>query len=277
MTEFNFVPAPDDCPIHMAWILLGTLRIPLYQRPEPQRIDEMVESWNILYCGALIVSWRDNAFWTVDGQTRAKAARRIGLDRLPAVVLTGLDETSEAHVFLHLNAKRLSVAALARHAAEVVARDPRAVAIDEVLFAHGLTAAASREERTNDLHFFKAIGAAEDVYNDGGAELIHRVFVIIEQAFPREVGRFRGGLVRGLGYFLARDPWEAGDEKVARSLSRISGQRLDEIATHWQQVTSNKGRGNHSRMHMARAVASVVYRSRGTEWKPRQGKRSESE
>lgn len=252
----------------MDWVRIADLRIPRYQRPERQNIDRMVLNWNPRKAGAIVVSERDGSYWTVDGQTRAKAARRLGIEYLLGVVHYGLDEPGEAELFLALNRDRLAVSAVARHIAESYALDKRALAIDEVLARNDLVASQSGG-KVDGRNPFPAIVSAERVYDEGGPELLDVVLQILAKAFARDSARFRGALVQGLGYFLARDPWSATPETVQKTLARVSSSRLDEIATHWQAVSGGgKGHGGGSPVHMARAIASLVYRDRGTEWKP---------
>jgi hypothetical protein len=262
-TQTFFQPAPAGAHIDLGWILLGLLKIPSYQRPEPDdRVARLTENWEMIRCGSLIVSKRGSTLFLVDGQTRVSAARRRGLDRLPSIVLFGLTEKEEAGVFLSLNRDRLAVNALSRHKAEVIHGDPRAVAIDHVLRENCLYA-----WRTAPAGFtpFTAIAKAELVYNDGGPELLTRVLMLLSLAFPEDSGRFQGHYVAGLGFFLARDTWGADDERVLRTLSKITAAKLDEAAHHWKQLSGVTSNANP--LHMAKAIASKVYRNR-TDWKP---------
>jgi hypothetical protein len=263
-------------------VKLARLRIPRYQRPEPDdRVVRLVADWDILACGALLASDREGALWLIDGQTRKSAAMRHGLTSLPAVVCHGIDEQREAALFLRLNRDRLRVSAISRHRAEAIAGEVRAIEIDQTLAANGLQIGYSTglqfvtDQSYTPIH---CVVACEGVYDDGGSELLDRTVVIIELAFPSDSARWRGALVRGVGYFLARDTWGADDEKVVKTLSKIESMRLEEQAAHWQQAMKQKG-SSTSPLYMAKAIASFVYarsKQRGYTWEPgRPGETSE--
>ena len=258
-------PDPDNR-LKQEWVPLAKLRIPSYQRPEPMNIEKLVNNWDILACGALIVSFRDDLFWNVDGQTRAKAARRLGFDRLPAVVLTGLTEREEAALFLKLNRDRKSVSPIHRHQAEAIAGEQRAIAIDDVMTQQGLVVANGSRDRLEPFH---AIVAAEKVFDEGGPELLERVLVVLGLAFEGDRSRYRGALVNGLGFFLARDPWGADDNEVLKYLGKVKTARLDELATHWQAIAGAKSPGSGAPIYMARGIATVVYPKKAGEWQPK--------
>jgi hypothetical protein len=265
------LPTGPEVEISLEWIDLAALRIPPYQRPEAHDIDKLVARWDIRKCGALIVSWRDGCYWTVDGQTRGKAARRCGLDRLPAIVVHGLNEEEEADLFLAVNCKRLMVNAVARHNAEIVARHPRALAIAAALGRHNLVITSS--SRGSDGQYpFNAVVQVEHVYDDGGVELIDRTLRVIAQAWPEEIKRPSGAIVRGVGYFLARDAWDATDERVAQRLTTATVGRLHELAAHARELAGGRGHGGGSPIYVARGVAAIVYGSRGAEWAPRRAR-----
>ena len=268
-------PNPEGEWQELLWIELAQLRIPRYQRPEPdERADKLYKSWDSMACQALQVSFRNKIHWIIDGQTRAQAARRYGLDKLPAIVAHGLTEEREAELFLKANRDRLRVNAIDRHRAEAIAQEARALIIDEVLASNGLMLGAVNKskngyhlESETELRAINAVCACEEVYKDGAGELLDRSLRIIEASFHADSARFRGNIIKGIGYFLARDTWGADDEKVTKQLSKIESAKLDEMAAHWQQVIKKKS-GSSAPLYMAKAVASYVYRQNGDSWKP---------
>jgi Family of unknown function (DUF6551) len=264
--DFHF---DDDRRQTLDWVLLGNLRIPRYQRKNIGNIDKLVATWDPLGCGALTVSERDQTLWIVDGQRRAQAARRRGINMLGAVILHGLTEEEEAGIFLNINRDRLRVSAVARHRAEAVYGEPRAIEIDRVLADHELAVVES-SVRSNDTGFFAfpSVVAAERVYDDGGAVLLDRTIGVVVNAYPDERGRLQGSLVAGLGYFLARDPWTADDERVIRALSKAGTSRLYQTALNWQSAVTGKGSTSVAPLYVARAVASAVYGSKAERWQP---------
>lgn len=263
------VPAPENDLDEMAWVLLSMIRVPRYQRHEPTelRITKMASTWTMKGASALVVSYRDGVLWIIDGQTRWRAARRLGLDRLRAVVLQGLTEPEEASIFLKVNRDRLRVSALDRHSCEAIAGEERALMIDLVLEQNGLVAATASQ---NGLVAIQPIVAVEWVWGEGGNELLDRVLQLLAKGLPNDSARFRGEMIDGLGYFLARDPWNAGDEKVLKMMLRTPVNKYDELRTHWKSIATNKGGKGGSPLYMAHAFATIVYgNAKGLEWKPK--------
>jgi hypothetical protein len=261
--ESNLVPAPDDAEMEIGWVLLAPIRIPSYQREAFENRIKRLSPFDTRACGTLELSYRDRVLWVVDGQARRAKAMRDGLDRLPGRVNYYLTEPEEAEMYLRLNRDRLAVSALDRHKAESIALDPRAIALDDVLHRNGLVAATAS---SNGLEPFRSISKAESVYDDGGAELVERVLKLLIDGLPGDTHRFRGTLVGGLGFFLARDSWGADDKKVLAALRRSTGTQLDEKMRHAQALSGKVTTGSY--VYMARAIAVAVYRERGATWKP---------
>lgn len=259
----NLVPGPDDAMIDLGWALIAPLGIPSYQRDAFEHRVQKLLPFLLRACGVLELSYRSGTLWIVDGQARRAAALRCGFDRLPARISYDLDEEEEAILYLYHNRDRIAIKPLDRHKAEAISNDPRAIAIDEVLHSNNLIAASKSE---NGLRIFRSIGKAEKVYEEGGGALLDRVVKLLERGLPGDTGRFRGTLVGGLGYFLARDPWGASDEKILSALKRSNSNKLDEMMHHAQQLAGKPTGG--APVYMARAIASAVYRSKAFEWKP---------
>lgn len=70
-----------------------------YQRTETGNANKLAENWDDTACEFLLVSFRDNKFYVIDGQHRMIAARINGIKSLPCVILTGLTRSEEARRF----------------------------------------------------------------------------------------------------------------------------------------------------------------------------------
>lgn len=83
-----------------------------YQRPVSEKeIDALVSEWDDDKCDFLLVSYRDDKFYIIDGQHRYTAAKYKGIKELPCIILTGLTEQKEALIFSrqNRNVKKLTV------------------------------------------------------------------------------------------------------------------------------------------------------------------------
>jgi hypothetical protein len=252
----------------LEWLDPEELRIPSYQREGAAVERPIADEWS--YCAAqtILVSNRERAHWTVDGQRRRRLALRLGITPIAAVVLHGLTLKEEARLFLDVNVQRLAVNPVSRHLCEVIAEDVRAIDIDRVLARFDL-AVSRGSSGVNGCHPFNAVVQAEKVYDDGGTDLLDRTFAVIGAAWPDELRRPTGALVRGVGYFLARDSWGADDSRVAAKLGARSLGRLFELAAHARELSGGKGHGGGSPVYMARGIAALVYGARGAAWEPR--------
>lgn len=81
---------------------------------------------------------RDGWFLVLDGQHRIEAARRVGIDRVPAVVVAAVSVAEQALAFVRANQDRVAVNPFALFHAKIVAGDPTAQAVAKLCDAAGL-------------------------------------------------------------------------------------------------------------------------------------------
>ena len=67
-----------------------------YQRVLGTTVRSLMEEWNDDNCDFLVVSYRDNKFYIIDGQHRYTVARARGITSLPCIIFTGLTRQDEA-------------------------------------------------------------------------------------------------------------------------------------------------------------------------------------
>ena len=83
-----------------------------YQREiDKDNIQKLVRDWDNDRCDFLLVSFRDDRFYVVDGQHRYTAADYKGINSLPCIILTGLTREQEARIFSRQNenVKKLTI------------------------------------------------------------------------------------------------------------------------------------------------------------------------
>lgn len=103
-----------------------------YQRPSREkRVLEIASKWRWEAFGRVVVGERsNNGLFIVDGQHRLLAARkRSDVDLLPCIVFQSSGASEEAELFLILNTVRGPMTALERFQAQVITKDPIALAI----------------------------------------------------------------------------------------------------------------------------------------------------
>lgn len=70
-----------------------------YQRIAGTTINKLMRDWNDEKCDFLVVSFRDNKFYIIDGQHRYTVAKAKGIASLPCIIFTGLTQNDEALKF----------------------------------------------------------------------------------------------------------------------------------------------------------------------------------
>lgn len=113
---------------------------PDYQRDiSISKVRSIASEWNWIACGAIVVSYRDGAYYGIDGQHRIMGARsRSDIKELPCVVYR-LNRQQEACAFLELNGGR-PVSTLYKYRASLVAGDETALFVKQVLDGLGIVA-----------------------------------------------------------------------------------------------------------------------------------------
>ena len=128
-----------------AWIALAQMQVdPAYQRTidsyqSRKIIAGMIREWNWNLCQPLVVTRRaDNSLWVLDGQHRLEGARQRGdIPHLPAIVLSGITHAAEAETFVALNTERQRLGQGDIFAAMLVAGDPSARTVADLLAETG--------------------------------------------------------------------------------------------------------------------------------------------
>lgn len=222
----TFVSSNPDHRTEQEYVKLDELYVdPRFQRGEQaSEIARIVANFNPMGIGTLTVSVRDGENGTVvksllDGQQRC-ASLRILREKgewedapVPATVHYNLSIEEEAALFLLLNDRR-SVSALNRMKARITAKDPQAIAIQEVLNDLGIrlgyppkgfnaVAAADRvASQPGGVERLRwSLELVKDIYDEGDGGCydgrIIEAFAMLHQAFVQYIDRDR--LVSKLG------------------------------------------------------------------------------
>ncbi len=116
-----------------------------YQRDKVnnERVLDIAARWSWMACGCLLVVRRgDKTLWVFDGQHRKLAAdKRSDIKNLPCLVFASADKSkaTEADGFVRANTVRTSVHAYELFRANLVRKEPDAVAVDEMVRGVGYT------------------------------------------------------------------------------------------------------------------------------------------
>lgn len=131
-----------DRPGRLEYIPKTALEVdPTYQRTHGiDKVRDLASKWSWIACGALTVSERpDGKYYVIDGQHRTLAAlKRSDISVLPCVVFTNCKIEDEAAGFVNANSNRGLVSTIAKYRANLVAKEPLAVYLEETFSKYGI-------------------------------------------------------------------------------------------------------------------------------------------
>lgn len=127
----TFDPGPQP---ELAWLPISGRSVdPSYQRTLESRasqkvIDRIAESFCWRFFGVVTAAEKTETAWVlIDGQHRVEAARRIGIEVVPALIVPAPTRDEQAQVFLAVNRQRVAINHFAMHYASVAAGEQIAV------------------------------------------------------------------------------------------------------------------------------------------------------
>lgn len=149
---------------------------PSYQRNlNRNRVEKIAASWDDEKAGALILAAVNGSFNVIDGQHRLEAAKLAKITDLPAVIFYGSDTKRQAGVFVGVNKDRNALSSGQLFRANLVAGDPIAIGIDDIL------------RKLDYNSYFTAYSALIKVYERNGKDFAHALLSTLSRAWPDEV------------------------------------------------------------------------------------------
>lgn len=244
------------------------LMVDVYQRPLTSFVEQIVNNYRGDLLMPLPVSERreNKKYAVVDGQTRAKALELLGKPVAPCLVYRGMKLREEAALFSDIQRERRAMTSGSAFRARVVAEEPVAVAISEVLADYGYQV-QTNSSLPGD---FKAPAALEYVFHGAAVGksakkvqdrvLLARVLEVIAGAWPKLPSTAKNAVtIRGLGRYLVDNP-KVNDDRLIRGLSKLQPSEIAQRA-----VKLREGRGSMSASSpedFSEAVAAIYARTR---------------
>lgn len=233
-----------------------------YQRPLSSFVNTITKDYNPILMGSFVLSDRGEGndparYAVVDGQTRRAGARRRGVRRWMALVATGLTIEDEARIFALLQRMRRNMTSSQRFIADVVAKDPVALAVTEMVKAAGFSIGDGGGK-------ISAPAALEACWKTDQF-ILERTLFALRAAFPPPAVP-AAAHIRGLHRWL-RNPGaeyrkkgvQIDDEKLVRRLESAGLEGLKRRANAAAEITPGSSRS--AEKAMAAAIDSI-YRSR---------------
>lgn len=199
------------------------------------RAQKIADEYDPDDLGHLEVSLRDGRYWVVDGQHRRGALLILGKDEpVPCVVVPSDSVQVDAKRFVARNAKNRRPNIVDLYHVSVVAGEPEAVAIAEVV--KGFDLQISMGGGQNDI---SAVGALRWVYRrDGTGKLLARTLALIEKTWGRERSSRDGAILKAMAYLLDKRGNKINVDSLAEKLQReATAARLLGVARGYRAAT----------------------------------------
>jgi len=191
-----------------------------YQRAMmPARVHALMGRWKLEDVGAITVNIRGGKPYVIDGQHRVRAAMELGLGDTKVLchVYTGLTVEDEAHKFLALNDAR-SVTPLDRYRAGLVAKDPVAIGIRDILAKHGLVIGNASPKGGVLRCVSKAV-----MFYGRDPDLLDRICAVLVEAWGTRSSAVEQVVFTAAGIVLDRYNGEIDQSLLVRKLAKYRG------------------------------------------------------
>lgn len=213
---------------HLDWIALADCVVDrTYQREigrEGERtVRRIIAGFDWTHFAPLIVApLPGGKFAVIDGQHRATAARALGCDRVPAMIVEA-DRARQAAAFAAVNVTITQVSALYVHRAKLAAGDPAARALADVCARAGVTIApypkASFKIQPGET---LAVGALQRALKSFGPNTLITALMCITETKHNIAGAVHARVIRALCLVLDRHPlWRDAGGALLDAVEKI--------------------------------------------------------
>lgn len=213
-----------------------------YQRKKlEQKARKIAEGFEWSKFGVLMVNQRGGKYWIYDGQQRHAASLLIpAIKKVPCIVFEKHSRQEEASDFIGTD-QRTKLRPLDKWRAEIIAKDPLAVATHAVLKSFGFDIG-----RADDGFTF---GCPNDLKELQQKSSLPQVLEILVSAWPESKERTLAAVVAGTGRFYRRANKKFGlsPQDIAERLRKRSLVGLRQAATAMAYATNTSGKDSFCR------------------------------
>lgn len=230
IADYTKVATPSTLgkPPKLEWLSIKSLVVdPEYQREIGDRgkrnINRIAQDFDWSKFSTVIVAPAgSNQFAIVDGQHRVTAAALCGLDRVPCQIID-VDRRAQAAAYAAVNTVVTAMSALQIHAAKVASGDERAIRLNEVCKAGGVTICRypvpANKMKAGDTVVVSKLYHLLEKYGADVLSLSMRCVTRTRKGYP---GFLRPALVEAFCVNLEAEPAWAGDEyRLLKVINRI--------------------------------------------------------
>lgn len=225
-----------------------------YQRPvDPNHVREIIENFDPLYLDEILVSYRDNRYYVVDGQNRIAAFKHMNNGRdciVNCKIFRGLTYEQEADMFCHLDSikKKLRYCESIRARAEAK-NDPTIVGISETLSAYGIKWSYSGAGGNTD-NTMKASKVLVDSYEELGPHMFDVVIRLLARTWNGHRESMAAPFIKGLSLFVRIYVHDANEDMFIKKLSALTPAEVKSLAR--AEISATKDDVKYARVFLTR-------------------------
>jgi hypothetical protein len=210
----------------------ANLVVPEYQRAiKPHMETYIVRAYEPGRFEPLKVSMRrqnggDYTAYVTDGQQRLRAARRLGLDRVPAMVEYDTTVQDEVHEFIRLQDARIRLTTAEKLDSKLVGEDPLMWRMIDIMARHGYAAHSPKGKYLGE-HLDVLNGVAEIILRFRQNEAIfEETLSIMRECWGGEKYSTQTDLFSGLFFLLLKHHAELDMAALRRRLKTVTPREL---------------------------------------------------
>lgn len=231
---------PSNYPKSITRIPLSDINVDSYQRVlKESTVRKIINNFDPVGLGSLLVSKRDGKYWVFDGQHRLKALQALGAKTAECIVYEGMTYLDEAKAWDYFNLKSNRATRLDQANAELKRGDEFAIALDKAVEETGLYIDYQQKGREGHI---KAYIALEKIYKEYGRDRLQKSLRFIKQTYGMTVKAYQRSMIIGITEFFVRY------EKNPKFDQRFLEKRLvnNGLQTLLNLATRNKKQYNQS-------------------------------
>jgi hypothetical protein len=201
------------------YINLEDISMPLYQRPIIKALlRKIINTFDEKYLGVLVVSYRNNKFYLVDGQHRYTAMKRKGYQDAYCEVHYNLTYEQESRMFHDLDTIKVRLNSAHAFNALLEAQDDKALAIKRITEEEGYSISFNRGASDKKL---AALSTMQAIYRNGGENSLRLILRTIMQIWDGEKESLQCTVLVGFEKFYSERSNDIDIRHLIQKLTKV--------------------------------------------------------
>lgn len=210
-------------------------------------VKALIQNWDPLAVGVLIVSFRYNKYRVLDGRHRWESAP-AGF-KFECKVLYGLSEQREAELWHSYNIVRKTKTAIIRHHNDVMRRDPEALAVDRLISSIGREV-KNKSSTSNNV---ACVNTIKRMLKKHDLSILESVFPLLGELTINKP--FRDNIVAGMIELESRSETSLTTPRWKKRILDVGYNALDHAIS-----STGKKSGGHERIWAQAILEQINYK-----------------